>query len=55
MNKIKEFIFGRKQESVCTISTKLHTVAPGTRISFENWCKEFRVSIMWDKRVVHIE
>ncbi len=30
------------------------TIHPPLKLSFEEWCKNFNVSLLWDRKVVHI-
>jgi hypothetical protein len=51
---IKELIFGPRCEPVDVISTGLHTIEPENKPSFEKWCKEFNVGMLYDRKTIHI-
>jgi hypothetical protein len=52
---IKELLFGRRAKPVCTINTSLRTVQPTTHAtSFGDWCKEFNVSMLHDRKPLHL-
>ena len=54
MKWIKEFLFGRRAEAVCQIKTGTHTVQPRVHaFSYYEWCKEFRVSILSDRKPIY--
>jgi hypothetical protein len=53
MKFIKAFIFGVRREPVDVMSTGFRTSHYNTPISFEEWCKEFNVSMLHDKKIVH--
>jgi ubiquitin-like-conjugating enzyme ATG3 len=53
IDKIEEFVL-RNEVSRDKITCKFKTVSPRERISYEQWCKEFRVSMMYDRRIVHM-
>lgn len=55
MKKIKELIFGRVRRPVDTISTGLHTVHPKDQMSFQQWLRQYRVSMLYDRRAIEIE
>lgn len=55
MKKIKELIFGRVRRPVDTISTGLHTVHPKDEMSFQQWLRQYRVSMLYDRRAIEIE
>lgn len=54
MKYIRDFIFGVRREPVDTISTGLRVVKPENQPSYEDWCKEFRVSMMYDRKTIHL-
>lgn len=52
---IKELLFGRRAKPVCTIITTLHTVQPNTHVNdFGDWCKEFNVSMLHNRKPLHL-
>lgn len=52
---IKELLFGRRTKPVCTINTSLHTVQPATHAeNFGDWCKEFNVSMLHNRKPLHL-
>ncbi len=54
MHKIKILLFGKRREPVDTISTGLRTLIPKDQPTYEEWCKEFRVSMLHDRKTVHL-
>jgi len=54
MQFIKALIFGVRREPVDTISTGFHSYYPKNQPSYEDWCKEFRVSMMYDRKTIHL-
>jgi hypothetical protein len=54
MTKIKELIFGKRREPVEPMSTGLRTMKPENQPSYQEWCKEFRVSMMYDRKAIHL-
>ena len=51
---IKEFLFGRRAEAVCQIKTGHRTVQPKLHSKdFYEWCKEFRVGILSDRKPIN--
>lgn len=54
MKLVKEFIFGRRAEPVCKITTTYRTVQPKLHAQdFYEWCKEFRVGILSDRKPIN--
>ena len=54
MKLIKEFLFGRRAEAVCQIKKGYHTVQPKLHSKdFYEWCKEFRVGILSDRKPIN--
>jgi len=51
---IKQLLFGFTYQAVDNISTGLHTVNPDNQPSQEEWLKEYRVSMLYDRKIVHI-
>ena len=56
MKKVIEFLFGRRADAVCQIKLGVHTVHPKFTKPYDygDWCKEFRVSTMHGKQIVHL-
>lgn len=54
MTKIKELIFGVRREPVDTISTGLRTIKPENQPSYEEWCKQFNVSMLHDRKAIYL-
>lgn len=54
MTKIKELIFGKRREPVDVMSTGLRTIKPENQPTYEEWCKEFRVSMLYDRKAIHL-
>lgn len=55
MTKIKELIFGVRTKPVETFSTGFKSCYPKERLSYQQWCEEFRVSMLHDKKITHLE
>lgn len=53
MQYIKRFLFGVRRKPVDTISTGLRTTSYNSP-SFEEWCKEFNVSMLYDRKTIHL-
>jgi len=51
---IKEIIFGVRREPVEHFSTGFHSLYPVNPPSYEEWCKEFHVSMMHGKQINHL-
>jgi hypothetical protein len=51
--KIKEFLFGVAARGEKT-KTGFHTTCNGCYTNFGDWCKEFRVGMLYDRKAVHI-
>jgi len=52
---IKELLFGRRAKPVCTIITTMRTVQPTTHpTDFGDWCKEFNISMLYDRKPLHL-
>lgn len=54
MKIIKEFIFGRRANAVCDVCNTYHTIKPSTALTFEQWCTEFRVSMLHGKQITEM-
>jgi hypothetical protein len=53
MQYIKRILFGVRREPVDVISTGFRTMHYNSP-SFDEWCKEFNVSLLYDRKVVHL-
>ncbi len=53
INTIKEFLFGVAARGEKT-KTGFHTTCNGCYTNFGDWCKEFRVGMLYDRKAVHI-
>lgn len=51
----KEFVFGVRREPVEPISTGFKTLKPKDQPNYHNWVKEFRVSMLHDRKVIHMD
>lgn len=54
MSFIKELIFGVRRVPVDDIIIGTHTICIDNRPSFEEWCQEFRVSSLYDRKAIHL-
>ena len=54
MKQIKEFLFGRRTQPVCQIKTTYYTVHPTSRPSQWDWMKEYRVGMLYDRKITHL-
>jgi hypothetical protein len=54
MKYIKDFIFGVRTHGECVKPPKFKTCVPKDKPDFQNWCKEFRVSMMYDRKAIHL-
>ncbi len=52
MKDLLELLFGYKMNSAnnADINTKLHSIIPSQRPSFDDWCIEFKVSMLHGKQ-----
>ena len=53
IEKINKFVL-RNEISRDRITCRFKTVRPNENITYEEWCREFRVSMMYDRRIVHM-
>jgi len=45
----------QKQEEKPKITIRLKsTVTPNEKLKFDDWCKEYNVSLIYDKKIIHI-
>jgi hypothetical protein len=54
IKKIKEIFFGVKAAPVDKFVDGFTTLVPTNQPPEDEWMKEFRVSILFDKKIVHI-
>lgn len=57
MKNLLTMLFGEKQKNIPQMAIpSLKTTEPPHRPSFNKWCKEYNVSLMWNRDVsTHIE
>lgn len=53
MQYLRRLLFGVRCEPVDVISTGVHT-SPYNSPPFDEWCKEFNVSLLYDRKPIHI-
>lgn len=51
---IKEFIFGVRRSPVDVMSTGFRTVIPKKQPTYQEWCKQFNVSMLHDKKRIYL-
>ena len=54
MSFIKALIFGVRCKPVESISTGLHSSYPENAPSYEEWCKQFNVSMLHDRKATYL-
>lgn len=54
MQFIKQLIFGVRREPVEQMTTGFNSSYPKNPPSYEEWCKEFRVSMLHDRKAIHL-
>jgi hypothetical protein len=54
MQFIKQLIFGIKTKPVDTISIGFNTVVPENQPSYEDWCNEFRIGMLYDRKIIYL-
>jgi hypothetical protein len=54
MKLLIKFLFGEPASPIDTMSSGTHTTNPPTSISFCEWCKEFKVSMLHGRNTTHI-
>lgn len=54
MAYIKKLIFGERRQPVDTISTGFKTTKPIHQPTYDEWCKEFRVGMLYDRKIIHL-
>jgi len=55
MKLIKHLLFGKPAEPVCHIEEGYYTVYPDAPISEQEWKNEFKVGMMSDRKIVHLD
>lgn len=53
LTKIKELLFGVAARGEKPVKG-FHTTCNGPYTNFGDWCKEFRVGMLYDRKAVHI-
>jgi hypothetical protein len=54
MEYIKKLLFGFEYQPVDNINTGLHTVHPDNQPSEQEWLNEYKVSMLYDRKIIHI-
>lgn len=54
MSFIKALIFGVRREPVEPMTTGFNSCYPENAPSYEEWCKEFNVSMLHDRKAIHL-
>ena len=54
MQFIKALIFGVRREPVEQMTTGFNSSYPKDQPSYEDWCKEFRVGMLYDRKIIHL-
>jgi hypothetical protein len=52
MNILKLF---KKEKAPTYKNVQLRTIHPPQQLTQQQWFKEFNVSMMWDKKVIHLD
>lgn len=55
MKLIKHLLFGKPAEPVCHIEEGYYTVYPDTPITEQEWKNEFKVGMLSDRKIVHLD
>lgn len=55
MKWIKELLFGIQQEAVCDIKLGIRSVYPLNQPDEWTWKQEFRVGMLYDRKLIHFE
>jgi fluoride ion exporter CrcB/FEX len=55
MKKIKELLFGKRAESLGPIKIGCTTKCFGAYTTFSDWCQEFRVGMLHDRKALYID
>lgn len=51
---IKQLLFGKPTEPVCQFKTSFTTTYPPNQPTEWEWIKEFRVGILYDRKIIHL-
>ena len=54
MKTIKEFLFGRRRDAVEPFYPGVTTLNINNRLTFEEWCNTFNVSMLYDRKTIYI-
>jgi len=58
MNKILDILYSNKnnkKKERPKITVKLQsTVTPSEKLTFQEWCEQYNVSLTYDKKIIHI-
>jgi len=55
VEKVYYMFFLRKERDNSRITGKFNTVHPPKRPSYHQWCREFNVSMLHNRTIVHID
>ena len=55
MQQLLLLLFGRKPKTtVLKPTTKFKTTVPQTKLSLQEWVKEFNVGMMYDRKIIYM-
>jgi hypothetical protein len=54
ITKIKQLIFGVRREPVDIISTGFTSSYPNDQPTYEEWCKQFNVGMLYDRKTIYL-
>lgn len=55
MKMIKQLLFGKRVSPIESISNGIHhTIQSNKQPSFDQWCKEFKVGMLYDRKIVEM-
>lgn len=56
MKQLLELLFGHKVQSAndANVNDKVHSTIPSKRPAFDEWCKEFKVSMLHNRKPMEI-
>ena len=55
MKLIKELLFGRCAKPVCQVKSGYHTIYPENPIDEQTWREIFKVGMLYDRKIVHLD
>lgn len=55
MTLIKQLLFGKRAEPVCQIKHGYRTVYPENPVDEQTWKNEFKVGMLYDRKIVHLD